>query len=70
MSLKHIKKFENYVASDVETKPDVKPTTRPTTTPSKPSPFRKNKPSVRPRPKAKKASFDQVLNRFKELTKK
>lgn len=62
---KKVKQYKDFVKENVETAPLVKPTTTPTPTRRK-SPFRKNKPSVSPRPKA---SVEDVANRFLELTK-
>lgn len=68
-----IKKFNEFsnVKENVElAQPAVKPKTTPKTTPTpkpgKPSPFRKDKPSVVPKPKA---SAEDVANKFLELTK-
>ena len=68
-----IKSFEDFIKEGAETaEPAVKPRTRPTTTPTptkqpnKPSPYRKDKPSVVPGPKA---SAEDVANKFLKLTK-
>jgi len=73
--MKFIKKFEKFLEGSAEpavkpatptTKPDTKPTR-----PSKPSPIRRDKPSVSPDPKAKlaKASAEDVVMRANELSK-
>jgi len=75
--MRFLKKFEKFNeefvmgGQEVETKPaptttpDVKPGTRP----SRPSPIRRDKPSVNPNPKAElpTASVEDVVNRFVSL---
>lgn len=70
-----IKTFDQFtnldvIKEDVEiAQPRVKPTTTPTTTPKTPvrkSPYRKDKPSVVPKPKA---TAKDVSERFLQLTK-
>jgi hypothetical protein len=67
--MKHLMKFERFMA-DTQTKPDVKPDVRPSV--PKPSPIRRDRPSVSPRPKAKMklktATVDEVFNRYQKLT--
>lgn len=76
--MKYIKKFERFrMGGDTQTKPD--PTTKPapTTTPSpsekpgRPSPIRRDRPSVNPDPLAvvdmPKAEEEAIANRFIEL---
>jgi len=67
--MKHIKKFEAYVASaqpqrapsSPQREVEVIPTTRPETKPGRPSPIRRDKPAVDPAPKA---SAEDVVDRF------
>lgn len=49
------------------TAPTTKPGTAPSTTPSRPSPIRRDKPSVEPAPKAK---VNDVMKRFMEELRK
>ena len=67
-----IKSFEDFLKEGAETaepavKPRTKPTTTPTKQPGKPSPYRKDKPSVIPAPKA---TAEDVAEKFLDLTKK
>lgn len=76
--MKYIKRFENfskvsekYVEADTKTAP-TKPKTTPGTRPSRPSPIRRDKPSVDPKPKAEKpdlptASVEDVVKKFINL---
>lgn len=62
--MKYLRKFESFaMAAEPVTKPapTVKPGVRPATTPSRPSPIRRDKPSVEPAPKA---SAEDVVKRF------
>jgi len=64
-----IKKYQRFLEDMTSTpvRPDVSPGTieKPdTTTPSKPSPFKRNRPSVEP---ATKATAEDVVNRFIDL---
>ncbi len=71
--MKYIKKFEHFDAgAQPITKPDVKPGTKPTTRPDRPSPIRRDKPSVEPAPKAnlKKATAEDVVSRYSDEMKK
>jgi hypothetical protein len=78
--MKYLKNFESYSASP-EVKPaPVKPGTKPNTKPNRPSPIRRDKPSVEPAPKANldnkekkrlrkkyrplNASAEDVVNRY------
>lgn len=67
-----IKTFEDFVNEAEVAQPAVRPTTKPRTTPAptkqpgKPSPYRKDKPSVVPGPKA---SAEDVADKFLNLTK-
>jgi len=66
-----IKSFQDFIKEGVETaepvvKPTTKPGTSPVTRPGKPSPYRKDKPSVVPGPKA---TAEQIANKFLGLTK-
>jgi len=70
-----IKKFDEFINENIElVQPSVKPTTKPITkptekpVPSRPTPFRKDKPSVIPKPKAEKKE-KEVVNKFLKLTK-
>jgi hypothetical protein len=73
--MRFIKKFEQFSSVNESDSPAVKepvtkPTTKPGTKPNRPSPIRREKPSVTPKPKAKltKATAEQVVSRFsKEL---
>ena len=78
--MKFIKKFEKFLEGAAEpqvkpgrpdVKPDVKPGTgKPLTRPEKPTPIRRERPSVDPDPKAKvakKASAEEVAERFIDL---
>jgi len=66
-----IKSFDEFLKEGVElaepaVKPRTKPTTTPTKQPGKPSPYRKDKPSVVPGPKA---TAESVAEKFLDLTK-
>ena len=70
-----IKSFVEFIKEEAEvaqpttkptTRPTTKPGTRPNTQPGKPSPYRKDKPSVKPGPKA---TAEQVAEKFLNLTK-
>lgn len=76
--MKYLKKFEKFtnesVAADPAVKPSepkTKPGTKPGTRPQRPSPIRRDKPSVTPDPKAEKempkATAKEVADRFIEL---
>jgi len=69
--MSYIKKYQRFVEelSSAPAKPDVKPgtTEKPGTAPGKPSPFRRNRPSEEPGPKAKKATEKDVASRFIDL---
>ena len=76
--MKFIKKFEKFLeasAAEPQVKPsnpDVKPGVspgKPLQKPQRPSPIRRDKPSVEPAPKAKakKASAEEVAERFIDL---
>jgi hypothetical protein len=64
-----IKSFKDFI-TEGSAQPMVQPRTRPTTTPStkpgRPSPYRKDKPSVTPKPKA---NAEKVAEKFLSLTK-
>lgn len=64
--MQFLQKFESFeydvLDNDTTTKPKVRPGER--TAPSKPSPFRRDKPSVSPRPKAE---LEDVVNKFINL---
>lgn len=72
--MKYLKKYEAYSADPTVKPAPVKPTTKPGTTPSRPSPLRRDKPSVEPAPKAKgkknmpKASIEDVIQRYIDET--
>ncbi len=60
--MKHLKKYESYSAAE--------PITTPKTRPSRPSPIRRDRPSVEPAPKAKKklkmATAEDVIQRYED----
>lgn len=67
--MKKMKNFKEFIAESFDSEvaePDVKPITKPapTKTPSRPSPIRKDKPSVNPKPKA---SAKDVADKFLDL---
>lgn len=76
--MKFIKRYEMFKEemqpqtspSTSPNEPEVHPGTRPTTRPGKPSPFRKDKPgiSVKPKAKLKEATIEQVISKFAKLT--
>jgi hypothetical protein len=74
--MKNIKKFEAFVQqSSPNRQPEVDPGVKPgrRINPSKPGPIRRDKPEVRPSPKASdkepvKATEKDVINKFTELT--
>lgn len=73
--MKLIKKFNDFISENVElaqptTKPKTKdPITKPSTpNPTRPTPFRRDKPSVIPKPKAEKKE-KEVVNKFLKLSK-
>jgi hypothetical protein len=73
--MRYLKKFENFEMAEPMVKPSpitkpAQPTTKPGTKPNRPSPLRRDRPSVDPNPKAKlsKASEEAVANRFVELS--
>ena len=64
MNKSNIKKFFEFVttADKPSVKPGIKePTTKPSTRPNRRSPIRRDKPSVRPRPKAE---FDEIYDKL------
>ena len=66
-----IKSFDDFLKEGAEVaqptvKPTIKPGTKPITRPRKPSPYRKDKPSVIPAPKA---TAENVAEKFLNLTK-
>jgi len=69
-----IKNFNQFINEEVElAQPAIKPKTKepaikPSPSPTRPNPFRKDKPSVTPRPKAEK-NEKEVVNKFLALTK-
>lgn len=65
--MKYLKNFESYGPA---TKP-AEPKTIPTTKPNRPSPIRRDRPSVEPAPKAKKklATAEDVIQRYVDETK-
>ncbi len=66
--MKYLRKFESFAAAEPAIKPTVTPGTKPTTTPkpNRPSPIRRDKPSVEPAPKA---TAEDVVKRFIALLK-
>ncbi len=65
--MKHLKKFESFSSSVPVTKP-AEPITKPGTKPNRPSPIRRDRPSVDPAPKAKKKLYkaypEDVIDRY------
>lgn len=68
--MKFIKKFEDFKLTESTEVAPAKPKVKPNVKPSRPSPIRKDEPSVKPDPKAKKASAEEVVARYKELENK
>lgn len=62
----NIKSFNGFLKEGAIAQPTIKPITKPITKPSRPSPYRRNKPSVIPRPKA---SVEDIVKKFLNLTK-
>lgn len=78
--MKYLKKYDKFnedlmmaaePATRPATRPGISPGTKPGITPGKPSPIRRDKPAVKPAPKAElpKASAEDVINKYAELTK-
>lgn len=72
--MKKVKDFKLFLEeSSPQREPLVHPGTKPTRKPNRPSPIRRDKPAVKPSPKAenepKKASVEDVINKFKSITK-
>jgi len=66
--MKYIKKFESFRMAEPATKPAPTTTPTPTERPSRPSPIRRDRPSVSPDPLAKKKATEEAIsNRFIEL---
>lgn len=65
--MKYLKKFEAYSADPAVKPAPVKPGTKPGTRPSRPSPIRRDRPSVEPKPKA--GDGDKEKNRLKKRYK-
>lgn len=61
---KNIKRYSDFINENVEVAPIVKPKTAPTKPSRKNSPLRRNKPSVKPSPKA-----EDLAEKFLSLTK-
>jgi hypothetical protein len=59
--------FENIAMAEPAVKPSVKPGVKPGTRPGAPSPIRREKPSVTPRPKA---TAEDVAKKFLKLISK
>lgn len=59
--------LEDVMMAEPATKPGVKPGTKPTTKPGAPSPIRRERPSVIPKPKA---TAEDVAKRFLNLISK
>ena len=64
--IKSYKDFLNENTMEPVVKPKIKPKTTPITKPGRPNPFRKDKPSVIPKPKA---NLEDVVNKFLNITK-
>lgn len=62
---KIITSIGEFFAAEPTTKPTIKPETKPGPAPSRPSPIRRDKPSVDPKPKA--ATEQEVVMRFVEV---
>lgn len=56
-----VKKYTEFLTENTEVAPMVKPKTTPKTRPNRPSPLRKDKPSVNPKPKA---TADELADKF------
>lgn len=73
--MRYLRKFEKFVESIEMAEPAVKPSrpttkpgVKPGTRPGRPTPIRRDKPSVDPAPKAlKKAKAEDVANKFVEM---
>jgi hypothetical protein len=61
-----IKKYNQFIKENVEVEPVVKPKTTPRRSPNRPSPIRRDKPSVTPKPKA---SDKELAEKFLSLVK-
>ena len=81
--MSNIKKFNDFIKEEVSitsspkpaVSPDVKPAgpaIKPGTSPKRPSPIRRDKPMVKPDPKAKtkKSTFKDVLDRYERIVMK
>lgn len=62
----NLKSLVETTMAEPKTKPTTKPTTKPGTRPGRPSPIRRERPSVTPKPKA---SAEDVAKRFLDLIK-
>ena len=68
--MKYLKKFELFESDTKTADPTIKPAD-PKVRPSRPSPIRRDKPSVTPAPKAlKKSSAEEVADKFIQLSHK
>lgn len=65
-SIKNYKNFLKENTAEPMVKPKTKPETAPQKTPSRPNPFRKDKPSVSPKPKA---TAEELADKFLNMTK-
>jgi hypothetical protein len=78
--MRFIKKFESFINEEAEPKtapskpstspePGIKePGTKPSIRPNRPSPIRRDKPAVVPKPKLVKATEEEVIEKFANLT--
>jgi hypothetical protein len=78
--MRFIKKFESFINEEAEPKtapskpstspePGIKePGTKPSTRPNRPSPIRRDKPAVTPKPKLVKATEEDIIEKFANLT--
>ncbi len=81
--MSNIKRFKDFIKEEITitssptpaVAPKVKPSgpaIKPSTSPSRPSPIRRDKPMVKPDPKAKikKSTFKDVLDRYERIVMK
>lgn len=80
--MRFLKKFENFINEEAAPAPEKAPSrpstspepgikepgTKPGQRPNRPSPIRRDKPGVRPSPKLKKASEEDIIEKFALLT--
>jgi hypothetical protein len=78
--MRFLKKFESFINEEAEPKtapskpatspePGIKePGTKPTPRPNRPSPIRRDRPAVTPKPKLVKATEEDIIEKFATLT--